>query len=214
MCINKAKATKNKSKGLIPSVKVQKNIKSRLPIPQDEINSLKERRKEKLLFSFKFLDKLHKAFNLGNINTEWYITLLDNLKEVSNLTRNELVVNQRQHYHAHDHKWEELDYCYDFDEDFLLQVECLQFRLSSSDGRVHGFIVGNRFYIVWLDAHHNLYPDERFGGRKFYQKPLNCYEQKLIEVEQLKEEIKQKEKQIEEFEEILNELTLPDNIQD
>ena len=33
-----------------------------------------------------------------------------------------------------------------------------QFALSANEhGRVHGFLIQNRFYIVWLDPEHELY---------------------------------------------------------
>lgn len=171
--------------------------KKSLPISRSEIEAVKERSKEKLIFSFKFFDRGHDAFNLGDttrraICGEWFLALLDNLKSVSDLNRNQLVLEQRQHYQAHEHKWEELQYKYELEEDFLEQVECLQFRLSSSNGRVHGFIIGNRFYVVWLDPHHNLYPDERFGGEKFYTKPLTCYEileQRVIQLQKENKEL-------------------------
>ena len=34
-----------------------------------------------------------------------------------------------------------------------------QFQLSANEhGRVHGFFIGNIFYIIWLDQDHKLYP--------------------------------------------------------
>ncbi|HEU0054227.1 MAG TPA: hypothetical protein VFQ39_13665 [Longimicrobium sp.] len=36
-----------------------------------------------------------------------------------------------------------------------------QFALSANEhGRVHGFLVGEIFYVRWLDPDHNLYPGE------------------------------------------------------
>lgn len=170
---------------------IEDERKKSYPIPKEKLDELKQRNKEQLLFSFRFLDREHIAFNLGSMGKrnvsicgEWFITLLDSLKEVCNINRNELI-GQRQHYDAHEHDWKELDYQFEFDKDFLQQVECMQFRLSKSDGRVHGFIIGNRFYIVWLDPYHNLYPDEKYGGRKFYQKPLTCFEQQTLTISSL-----------------------------
>jgi len=179
----------------IPSPKVEKSKLSKIPILREEINFIRERKNEKILFSFLFFDRSHEAFNLGKVEINWYISLLDALKELNDLTRNELTNIQRHHWEAHSHDWDTLKYKYNFDDDFLEQVESLQIRISTSKGRIHGFIIGNRFYIVWLDPHHNLYPSKNHGGLKLYYGGKN-------ECEVLKEEnLKLKEEN-----EILNEL--------
>lgn len=196
-----------KSKFGIPSVKEIPSVKkSRIPIQRDEIERLRERSNEKLLFSFRFFDRSPKEFNIGQTSKVcdgWFITLIDILKDVSNLTRNQLVVEQRQHYDAHNHDWDKLSLRYPFDNEFLEQVECLQFRISQGRGRVHGFITGNLFYIVWLDPHHNLYPSDKHGGVKWFDAPQTCYERILDENLILKEQIGRLER---ENEELLTEL--------
>lgn len=168
------KASSSKLK--IPKKNLHINTsKESFPIPKDKIEILREMRREKLCFSFKFFDREIDEFNLGNVCHSWYIILLDILKTVCDLNINELI-QQRQHYDCHGHDWTKLKFKYKLDDGFLDQVECLQFRLSKSKGRVNGFVIGNIFYIVWLDPHHNLYPDDRYGGVKCYDKPLTCYE--------------------------------------
>lgn len=81
------------------------------------------------------------------------------------------------------HNWDKLDYKYNFDDAFLEQVECRQARISTSQGGIHGFIIGNRFYVVWLDPHHNLYPDERYGGLKIFTPPETCCSYRDVELE-------------------------------
>lgn len=47
------------------------------------------------------------------------------------------------------------------------QFPFYQFSLGTGDGRVLGYWETNdRFAVILLDPHHNLYPDERFGGVK------------------------------------------------
>jgi len=139
---------------------------------------------------------------------EWFISLLSSLKEVCNINRTEMV-SMRQHYDTHGYDWDDLDYKFHFPEQFLEQVECMQFRVSSSDGRVHGFIVGNTFYIVWLDPHHNLYPDDRFGGRKFYMKAPSCYDKLKESWLRLNDENHKLKKENENLMQMLNDLTDP-----
>ena len=69
------------------------------------------------------------------------------------------------------------------------QLEYWQFRISKSKGRVIGAIIDNVFYIVWLDAHHNLTNSEGYGREQFYRKPKSAYEELEAENERLKEEI-------------------------
>lgn len=165
----------------IPKAELTNNIKiSKLtPFSLETIKQLRDRRQEKISFSFKYFNRDKKEFNISGTCVNWFITLVDILKNISELNINELI-NQRQHYDVHGYKWDELKHKFDFSDAFLEQAECLQFRLSKSEGRVHGFVVGNIFYIVWLDPHHNLYPDARFGGTKYYERELTCYE-KLME---------------------------------
>ncbi len=170
----------------IPKVEMPKNVKTKtsgiIPVSKDERESINERANEKVIFSFNFLDLEDELFNLGTMKkrsvpicSEWFMTLLETLKEISNLKPNELK-NQKQHYDYHSHDWNNVTKKFNFSNDFLEQVDGVQFRLSSSKGRVHGFMIGNRFYIVWLDPHHNLYPNERYGGTKYYEKPKTCFE--------------------------------------
>ncbi len=179
--MSKTKANKNKL-GIPKAISTKEDEIKKILISPKEIDVAKQRAQEKLQFSFKFLNNEHEAFNLGSIEkrerpicSEWFVSLLLSLKEISNINRNELIT-QRQHYDAHGFEWGKLDYKFDFTDEFLDQVECMQFRLSSSKGRVHGFVIGNTFYIVWLDPHHNLYPDDRFGGRKFFKQAPSCYD--------------------------------------
>ena len=69
------------------------------------------------------------------------------------------------------------------------QLEYWQFRISKSKGRVIGAIIDNVYYIVWLDAHHNLTNSEGYGREQFYRKPKSAYEELEAENERLKEEI-------------------------
>ncbi|MGZ4111657.1 MAG: hypothetical protein ACXVP5_04365 [Tumebacillaceae bacterium] len=158
----------------------------------------------KILFAYNFLDLQHEAFNCGGTTTSWFLHLHENLSEISRLSPDEFRFQMRNHYDVHGHDFEQLDYKYRLPGDMLQQVEsdCIQFRLSSSGGRVHGFFIENRLYIVWLDPHHNLYPSQRHGGRSFFDKPLSPYDELLLENASLQETLQ--EQQV-----MLDELTKP-----
>lgn len=156
----------------------------------DEISKL---RKEKIVFSFHFLDSNDELFNGGGTEVNWYLQLLYNIKEISNLTRDKFFA-QRQHYDVHQLKWGKPNYSrrrFNIAEQTIAQIDPadqVQFRLSSSGGRVHGFFVYNTFYVIWLDPHHNLDVDDRFGGPHYYSAPLTPYRQLEMEKNQLQEE--------------------------
>ncbi|QLY79171.1 hypothetical protein [Clostridium intestinale] len=180
------------SKKYVPDI--PKESPKLIPLSPEEIKNLQGRNNEKIIFSFNFLDIDHKLFNLGSMEkrkvgicSEWFVTLFDGLKEISNLTPNDLK-SSKQHYGYHRHDWDELPAKFNFDKEFLEQIDGVQFRISSSKGRVHGFMVGNTFYVVWLDPYHNLYPDERYGGTKYYEKPETCFEKISNELARLKKD--------------------------
>ncbi|WP_419877708.1 hypothetical protein [Brevibacillus centrosporus] len=172
---------------------------------QKEISKFRE---EKVMFSYYFLDTAHEAFNCGGgIGVNWFLQLFDNLREISKLNRNEFVVQQRNHYDVHSHDFENTAYHYAdrLPEGYFEQLsedQCLQFRLSSSGGRVHGFMIENTFYVLWLDPHHNMYPDQRFGGLQFFNAPLTPYQELQIELEEWK-------KKHADLASLLDELTAP-----
>jgi hypothetical protein len=171
---------------------------------QQEISKFRE---DKVMFSFHFLDLQHKAFNCGRTNESWFLHLFENLREISKLSRNEFVVQQRNHYDVHPHDFNKTEFHYkeSLPAGYFEQLNedwCIQFRLSSSGGRVHGFMIDNTFYVLWLDPHHNMNPGEGYGGVKLYKAPPTPYEILEAEYEGLK-------KYANELEKMLEELTAP-----
>lgn len=194
-----------KKKKLIPEPVLPEQVSTSYFLTAGDMDLIREREKEKIIFSFNFLDKNHEVINCSEAPTSWFVSLLEQLKQISKINRNEFI-RQRQHYDLHGINWGDVDYCFNIPDNFMEQIgedSCLQFRLSTSKGRIQGFMIGNRFYIVWLDPYHNLYPDQRFGGRKKHDIPLNCYEELLLKYKELKEEKSELEK-------LLEEMTKPD----
>jgi hypothetical protein len=52
--------------------------------------------------------------------------------------------------------------------------DMLQIRIEKNKGGIHGYLVENTFYVVWLDPLHNMYPNKRYGGLKKIKPPTNC----------------------------------------
>jgi len=153
---------------------------------------IKKRGNEPLVFSFVLLDRKHEAFNLGDLEKvceHWFVELLDCLKELSGLTWIEIQQNYNKTYDPHKHEWDKVNFRFEFDEQTLEQYEGIQIRISKSKGRIHGFRVGNVFYIYWLDPHHNMYDDEKYGGVYWAKYPtISCCEKQNEIIRKLAED--------------------------
>ncbi|MCL6559413.1 MAG: hypothetical protein K6U74_11575 [Firmicutes bacterium] len=167
----------------------------------------------KINFSFIYLDLEHEAFNCGGTKVGWFFHLFEILGEISRMKRNEFRFESVRRFRIHPHDWDRAAYKFNLPDALMEQLEedkCIQFSLSQADGRVHGFMIDNVFYVVWLDPHHNLYPMERHGGLKLYERPVTPYEELLQEHESLKERYRELEEDRRELWEMLNDLTKPD----
>ncbi len=120
--------------------------------------------------SFSYFDREHELFNLGSnkgpVESEWFITLLDRLKEFSKRTFQEL---KSSNFDLHPVNWKSAN---TKPPKELEQCEFYQFRINKSKGRVIGVLDGNIFYIVWLDPHHNLTNSEGYGKVKKFKAPI------------------------------------------
>lgn len=179
----------NKKNKSIPQAKRPEEPKEINIFPKKSAAEIEKLRDEKLLFSFHFLDTTTQQFNCGRTCDGWFLHLLENVREISRLNRNEFVQIQRNHYDVHALNWPYEEFSkFPIDNQVLEGIDPndqLQFRLSSSGGRVHGFLRHNTFYVVWLDPHHNLDPDQRFGGVKYYDAPLTPFQELEMEKEEL-----------------------------
>jgi len=187
----------------------KKNKPLKFHLTKEQRKSLEIRKKEKLCFSFYYLDIEHEAFNLGKTNVPWFKSLLKVLRDISKMTRNELVVINVRRFNCHEHDFNKTQYKYNFTNDFLEQTDCRQFDISNSNGRVHGFIFGNTFYIVWLDPHHNLNPDNKFGRLTLYSEPKDSYQNLFNKYKCLKKEKKELENS---YEELINKMAKMENL--
>ena len=111
-------------------------------------------------FSFKYLKEKEDKFIYSAHNGNYFITLKDRLKAISQLRILELVLNPSTALRCH-----AIDFaatsetCFGIPRESEVVQKPLQFSLSANeDGRVHGFMIKNTFYIVWLDKLHELYP--------------------------------------------------------
>ncbi len=137
-----------------------------------------------MAYSFSCLDRSHDLFNLGDNKTqddavakEWFLDLLDCLKEVGGKTVQEM---KNSPWCLHPVDWRHANVRCPTNEQ---QHEYWQFRLGKSRGRIIGIKIDGLFYVVWLDAHHNLTDSEGYGVAQAYRKPSSEYERLLNEKE-------------------------------
>lgn len=123
---------------------------------------------ENISFSFKYLN-FNSKFTISECELDYFDRLLQRLKILGTMKMEEFL--DKKHIDVlRNHKidWEkdgvtETGFNLPLEADIL--DEPWQFSVSSGrkNGRVHGFIIGNIFYIVWFDPKHNL--DIGKGGK-------------------------------------------------
>ncbi|WP_431047392.1 hypothetical protein [Roseateles sp. L2-2] len=112
-------------------------------------------------FSFRLLQTTRKFGLESPIDARQYLLhLLSRLQAISSLQVEKFRCSKGKALRAHRHVWEETTETRGFpplpgDWD---GHEAWQFQLSANKhGRVHGILVDEVFYIVWLDPEHRLY---------------------------------------------------------
>lgn len=111
----------------------------------------------RVIFSFDKL-KEDEDFKYCDCEANYFLKLIERLKNVSGMTRGDMKRNAKSlRYHPIDFLRDDLSrktlgYGEELDE------EAYQFSISSNEhGRVHGYFIDNKFYVVWLDPNHILY---------------------------------------------------------
>jgi hypothetical protein len=115
---------------------------------------------ELLRFSFKHIDLTTAKFLTENCDVEFFRELLVAVRDLSSWTI-ERFCDQNNNEHRHViwfPQTTEPDGFRSVEADQLQYHECWQFQLSKKqDWRVHGILIDDTFYIVWLDPRHALY---------------------------------------------------------
>jgi len=115
---------------------------------------------ETIRFSFKHLSLNHPKFSLERKTHEYFKKVLERLKSISSLKASEVFSSRSPSLRAHPIEWSDTTEQGGFEHlnEQLRQVPAYQFQISANEhGRVHGFILENVFFIIWLDPEHKLY---------------------------------------------------------
>ncbi|TVQ16480.1 MAG: hypothetical protein EA367_20095 [Leptolyngbya sp. DLM2.Bin15] len=111
-------------------------------------------------FSFKYYQNDHYKFSCNEKAATYWLTLIDRLKAISGLSHKELLANRSSALRCHPIRWEDTsEHGFGLPNEEQLVDIPYQFSVSSNEhGRVHGFLIDEVFYVVWLDPEHLLYP--------------------------------------------------------
>jgi hypothetical protein len=179
-------------------------------LSKEQLEEIEERKKREVIFSWRFFDRSHKYFNMGNTDSPWFISLLDCLQDVSRLTVEEFrQQSERRGLRVHPHDWRRASAKFNLPEESFEQYKenCLQFSISKANGRVHGILIDNVFYIVWLDPLYNLYPPKERNRKVLeYDYPVTEYEVLELEVDSLEKEIESLKEDISTYEQLLDDI--------
>jgi hypothetical protein len=127
---------------------------------QSGIRSTELSHPEGISFSFKYYDASHEKFNCQGKDGLYWQALANRLRDMSGLKTSELRQGGNKTLRCHSIDWAAVS-----EDAFGIKGEeqivdtPYQFSVSANEhGRVHGFFIGEVFYIVWLDPDHLLYP--------------------------------------------------------
>lgn len=111
-------------------------------------------------FSFKHFDCSIDKFSIEGRSHEYFGKVLERLKALSELKVREFQTNRSKALRAHQIDWNDTSEKEGFRHlnSQLRDIPAVQFQISANEhGRVHGFIIDNIFFVIWLDPDHNLY---------------------------------------------------------
>lgn len=111
--------------------------------------------------SFKYLDLGHKKFAVHSKGGQYFIKLLERLKDFCRFNLLELQSSRSNAIRFHSIKWTKTSEPRGFSHLIgeLRDAPAYQFSVSANEyGRVLGFVLYEHFHIVWLDPDHKLYP--------------------------------------------------------
>ena len=120
-------------------------------------------RPQKVRFSFEFLDFTNDKFHHSRCADGYFEHFCERLKNVSSLVVTEFCRNHSYQRVLHSHA---IDFGRTTERQGFLTVRperwegrAWQFSITVNEhGRVHGFIDGDVFYVVWIDPDHLLCP--------------------------------------------------------
>lgn len=136
--------------------------KQQLPDSSGRIHKAKELPDDLIRFSFRHLSSTEKFGHEKVTDAATYLPqFLGRLQSVSDMSLSSFRTNKDKALRAHRHDWASTSEPTGFSHltPQLQACEAWQFEISVNEhGRVHGILIDEVFYVVWLDPGHQLYP--------------------------------------------------------
>lgn len=115
----------------------------------------------KLRFSFELFDQADQELCPQSFRDGYTQTLMQRLRDISTWKVNDFCTKFDKALRNHQHDWSKTSRPEGFGNlnDHFKGKDGWQFCLSANEhGRVHGIIIDDTFYVIWLDHDHRLYP--------------------------------------------------------
>lgn len=182
-------------------------------VKQEQYNVIPKKRRieeSKLLFSFELLDFSVEYYNCNGMCDKGIKNCFEKLRDYSRLTVDEIHAGQGTIRFHQIRKEDVKEWPAYLEHNEQLEESFYQISFGSSKGRAHGIIIENKFYIIWLDPHHYLYHDSRYGPRKGFKELERCCNPRDEIIRTYESRIKALEERNHEYLELLEEVTRPD----
>lgn len=133
-----------------------------VPDSTERIVSTQVGLEQQVCFNLQHFYQNHKKFSYHDRKPVYFCKLLERLKNLSTMTRKDLMGSRSKSIRFNPIDFNRKDVS---EDSFNLMSEdaddnAFEFSVSANEhGRVHGFFIGNIFYIVWLDPDHKLCPN-------------------------------------------------------
>jgi hypothetical protein len=135
-------------------------IKKSPAVPETGIRKLPPVDPE-LKFSFRFFDHTDDEICPPVFREGYTRALMQRLRDLSSWTVRQFTSRQDSAVRNHTHDWQGTSRPDGFPNlnEHYRAMPGWQFCISANEhGRVHGIIIDDTFYVVWLDCDHKLYP--------------------------------------------------------
>lgn len=114
-----------------------------------------------MYFSFKYIDKQSPIFTLNDGKMSYVFLCIERLRIYSGMKVKELLADtNNKSTRFHPINWSDTAYKNGFPikNKELWENKSYQLELGKNFGRIHGFLINDTFYLVWIDPLHRLYP--------------------------------------------------------
>ena len=136
-------------------------IRKRKPDAPDTRIVKTQPKDERIRFSFEFFDSSDAVLCPSIFPNGYTHKLLERLQALSQWKLSDFHSTKSKSIRAHTHVWEKTSRPegYSHLNEQHRDYPGWQFCLSANAyGRVHGFMIENIYYVIWLDLNHALYP--------------------------------------------------------